>query len=112
MKSLLLKMLGESTTTLQVEYVNLGLIQDTLAQVRANRMTVWEKLVVPALREQGKSAQEIAELLEQYTAEAKDFAYGLAEELSNEVLADDKPSLDTNLSEEDQPRLFDSDTVQ
>src|ERR1700704_1776118 len=97
MKSLLLKMLGESTTTLQVEYVNLGLIQDILAQVRANRMTVWEKLVVPALREQGKSDQEIAELLELYTAEAKDFAYGLAEEIREEILAEEKAGADIDL---------------
>ena len=112
MKSLLLKMLGESTTTLQVEYVNLGLIQDILAQVRANRMTVWEKLVVPALREQGKSDQEIAELLELYTAEAKDFAYGLAEEIREEILAEEKAGADIDLAEEDQPALFDSDTLQ
>jgi hypothetical protein len=112
MKSLLLKMLGESTTTLQVGYVNLGLIQDTLAQVRANRMTVWEKLVVPALREQGKSDQEIAELLEQYTAEAKDFAYGLAEEIREENLAEEKTGANIDLAEEDQPALFDSDTLQ
>ena len=112
MKSLLLKMLGESTTTLHVGYVNLGLIQDTLAQVRANRMTVWEKLVVPTLREQGKSDQEIAELLEQYTAEAKDFAYGLAEEIREENLAEEKAGADIDLAEEDQPALFDSDTLQ
>ena len=112
MKSLLLKMLGESTTTLQVEYVNLGLIQDTLAETRANRMTVWEKLVVPALREQGKSDQEIAELLEQSIAEAKDFAYGLAEEIREENLADEKAGADIDLAEEDQPALFDSDTLQ
>ena len=112
MKSLLLKMLGESTTTLNVGYVNLGLIQDTLAQVRANRMTVWEKLVVPALREQGKSDQEIADLLEQYTAEAKDFAYGLAEEIREENLAEEKAGADIDLAEEDQPALFDSDTLQ
>ena len=112
MKSLLLKMLGESTTTLQVEYVNLGLIQDTLAQVRANRMTVWEKLVVPALRAHGKSDQEIAELFEQDTAEAKDFAYGLAEEIREENLAEEKAGADIDLAEEDQPALFDSDTLQ
>jgi hypothetical protein len=112
MKSLLLKMLGESSTTLQVEYVNLGLIQDTLAETRANRMTVWEKLVVPALREQGKSEQEIAELFEQDTAEAKDFAYGLAEEIRAENLAEEKAGADIDLAEEDQPALFDSDTLQ
>ena len=112
MKSLLLKMLGESTTTLQVEYVNLGLIQDTLAETRANRMTVWEKLVVPALREQGKSDQEIAALFEQDTAEAKDFAYGLAEEIRAENLAEEKAGADIDLAEEDQPPLFDSDTLQ
>jgi hypothetical protein len=112
MKSLLLKMLGESTTTLQVGYVNLGLIQDTLAETRANRMTVWEKLVVPALREQGKGDQEIAALLEQYTAEAKNFAYGLAEEIREENLAEEKAGANIDLAEEDQPALFDSDTLQ
>lgn len=112
MKSLLLKMLGESTTTLRVGYVNVGLLQDTLAQVRANRMTLWEKLAVPALRAQGKSDQEIAELLEQYTAEAKDFAYGLAEEIREEILAEEKAGADIDLAEEEQPALFDSDTLQ
>lgn len=111
-KSLLLKMLGESTTSLRIGSVNLELLQEALAQARANRMTLWENLVVPALREQGKSAQEIANILEQYTAEAKDFAYGLAEEIGKELLADEKRSTDANLSEDDQPRLFDSDTVQ
>jgi hypothetical protein len=75
-------------------------------------MTVWEKLVVPALREQGKSDQEIAELLEQSIAEAKDFAYGLAEEIREENLADEKARADIDLAEEDQPALFDSDTLQ
>jgi hypothetical protein len=75
-------------------------------------MTLWENLVAPALKEQGKSAQEIANILEEYTAEAKDFAYGLAEEIRDELLADEKPSTDASLSEDDQPRLFDSDTVQ
>jgi hypothetical protein len=111
-KSLLLKMLGESTTSLRIGSVNLELLQEALAQARASRMTLWENLVVPALREQGKSAQEIANVLEEYTAEAKDFAYGLAEEIRDEILADEKPSADTSLSEDDQPRLFDSDTVQ
>jgi hypothetical protein len=111
-QSLLLKMLGESTTSLRVGFVNLGLLQDTLAQVRANRMTVWEKLAVPVLKEQGKSDQEIAELLEQYTAEAKDFAYGLAEEIREEILAEEKAGADIDLAEEDQPALFDSDTLQ
>jgi hypothetical protein len=111
-QGLLLKMLGKSTTSLRVGFVNLGLLQDTLAQVRANRMTVWEKLAVPALKEQGKSDQEIAELLEQYTAEAKDFAYGLAEEIREEILAEEKAGADIDLAEEDQPALFDSDTLQ
>ncbi len=113
-KSLLLKMLGQSNTNLRVVCVNLGLLQETLAQVRANRMTFWEKLTVPALREQGKSAQEIADLLEEYTAEAKDFAYGIAEEIRVEVLAAEKKDSATDIEpvDEDQPRLFDSDTVQ
>jgi hypothetical protein len=104
-KSLLLKMLGQSNTSLRVGRVNLGLRQETLAQVRANRVTLWEKLAVPALREEGKSHQEIANLLEEYTAEGKDFAYGVAEELRVEALAAEKESADIDLVEEDQPRL-------
>jgi Spy/CpxP family protein refolding chaperone len=113
-QSLLLKMLGQSNSNLRVVCVNLGLLQETLAQVRANRMTLWEKMAVPALREQGKSAQEIADLLEEYTAEAKDFAYGIAEEIRVEVLAAEKKDSAANIDpvEEDQPPLFDSDTLQ
>jgi len=111
-QSLLLKMLGESTQSLRIESCNLGLIQEALAQARANRITLWENLVVPALREQGKSAQEIANILEEYTSEAKDFAYGLAEEIRDEILAEEKAGADIDLAEEDQPALFDSDTLQ
>ncbi len=43
----------------------------------------------PALREQGKAPEEIASLFETRTKEGQDYAYGLAEEMGNQLLAED-----------------------
>jgi hypothetical protein len=55
---------------------------ETLAECRTERMGLWESLAVPKLREQGKSAEDIARLFETQTEEAKDFAYALAEQIT------------------------------
>jgi predicted DNA-binding protein (UPF0251 family) len=79
---LVMKLLRQSTTCLRVDGVNLGLLQETLAEARAGRRCVWESLVVPSLREQGYSVEDISSLFEEDTARARDFAYALAEEIS------------------------------
>lgn len=94
------KLLRESKTCLRVDGINLGLLQETLAEARAGRKCVWERLVVPNLRERGYSAEEISNLFDEDTARAKDFAYALAQEISNKVLGNEKQSPDASVSQE------------
>jgi hypothetical protein len=79
---LMVELLQQSTTSLRANGVNLGLLEETLAEARAGRRRLWESLVVPSLRERGYSAEEISNLFEEDTARAKDFAYALAAENS------------------------------
>jgi hypothetical protein len=80
-QTLLLKLIEQGQTDLQIESLSLELLQETLAEARAGRMGLWDSLAVPALKAQGKATQEIVRLLEQQSSEAKNFAYGLAEEV-------------------------------
>ena len=48
---------------------------------------IMESLAVPALKAQGKGTQKIARLHEIQSGEAKNFAYGLAEEIRDELSA-------------------------
>lgn len=60
------------------------------SESRAGRKCMWERLVVPSLRDCGYSAEEISNLFEADTARAKDFAYELAEEISNKLLGNER----------------------
>jgi hypothetical protein len=97
---LMVKLLHQSKTCLRVDGVNLGLLQETLAEAHAGRKCVWERLVVPRLREQGHREEHISNLFEEETASAKDFAYALAEEIRQRVLEKEKRSSDANLDQE------------
>jgi len=94
------KLLHESKSCLRVDGVNLGLLQETLAEARAGRKCVWERLVVPRLRERGYSDEEISNLFDEDTARSEDFAYALAQEISNKVIGKEKQSPDINVSQE------------
>lgn len=94
------KLLRESKSCLRVDGVNLGLLQETLAEARAGRKCVWARLVVPSLRERGYSDEEISNLFDEDTARAEDFAYALAQEITNKVVGKEKQSLDENVSQE------------
>ena len=82
-------MIEQGQVAFRVQSLSLELLQETLVEARAARMGSWEHLAVPALREQGKTGSEIANLLETQTVASKDFAYGLAEEIKKELLARD-----------------------
>ena len=97
---LMVKLLDRSKTCLRVDGVNLGLLQETLAEARAGRKCAWERLVVPRLREQEHSEERISNLFEEETASAKDFAYALAEEIRQRVLEKEKRSSDANVDQE------------
>ena len=97
---LMVKLLHQSKSCLRVDGVNLRLLQETLAEARAGRRCVWERLVIPSLREQGYNEEHISSLFEEDTARAKDFAYTLAEEIRDKVLEKEKRSSDTNVNQE------------
>jgi predicted DNA-binding protein (UPF0251 family) len=97
---LMVKLLHQSKSCLRVDGVNLRLLQETLAEARAGRRCVWERLVMPNLREQGYNEEHISSLFEEVTARAKDFAYALAEEIRDNVLEKEKRSSDTNVNQE------------
>ncbi len=84
---LLLKLIEQGQTAVRAESLSLELLQETLAEARAGRIGLWETLAVPALKQAGRDAQQIASMFEQPTDEAKNFAYGLAEEIRDELLA-------------------------
>ncbi len=86
-QTLLLKLIAQAQTAYRIESVTLELLQEALTEGRATRLDLWESLTRPSLNEKGKSPQEIAELFDAKTVEAQDFAYGLAEEIKNQLLA-------------------------
>jgi len=59
----------------------LGLLQETLAEATGSRKIAWNRLEVPPLMEAGLSVREIDERLAADISDAKDHAYGLAEEI-------------------------------
>ena|SRR2546426_1046984 len=109
-EALLLRMIGQSETAFRVESLSLELLQETLAEARAGRLGLWQVLAAPALNEKGNSASEIANLFHAHSEDAKDFAYGLAEEIRNVPDATDTTSPESttaNVEEDDrQGRLF------
>ncbi len=94
------QLLHDSKACLRVDGVNLGLLQETLAEARAGRKCVWERLVVPSLRERGYSAEEISNLFDEDTARSEDFAYALAAEIRDRVTKTEKRLSDANVSQE------------
>jgi hypothetical protein len=105
-------MIGQGETGFRIQSVSLELLQETLVEARAGRMGLWESLAVPNLKEKGGSAEDAARLFDAHTGEARDFAYGLAEEIKNELDATEIDSTSATAHDEDrQGRLiYDSDT--
>lgn len=82
MQMLLLKLIRQGETTLRAQDITLMLAQENLAETMTGRKIVWNRLEVPSLLEAGMLAGEINERLAVELAEAKDSAYGIAEEIS------------------------------
>jgi hypothetical protein len=111
-QALLLKLIEQEQTDLRIKSLSLELLQETLAETHAGRIGLWESLAVPALKEDGKDTQEIASLFERQTDEAKNFAYGLAEEIRDELLAGETdPKVATVDDDDRQGRLLYDDPV-
>jgi len=80
-QTLLLKLIRQNETGLRAHGICLVLLQETLAEATGSRQIVWNRLEVPSLVEAGLSVREIDERLAADIREAKDHAYGLAEEI-------------------------------
>ena len=91
-QTLLLRMIGQGERTFQMQSVSLELQQEAIVEARSGKMNVWEFLVAPGLSAKGKSTGEIAELFDGQNEDAKDYAYGLAEEIKKELDADSPDS--------------------
>ena len=87
-QALLLRHFGQVDCVFRIQSVCLELLQESLAEARAGRMSLWEFLATPALQEKGRSAEEIARLFEEQSQDAKNFAYGLAEKIKKQLDAD------------------------
>ena len=80
-QTLLLKLIRQNETGLRAHGISLVLLQETLAEATGSRQIVWNRLEVPPLVEAGLSVREIDERRTADISEAKDHAYGLAEEI-------------------------------
>jgi hypothetical protein len=82
MQMLLLKLIRQSETTLRAQDITLMLAQEHLAETVTGRKILWNRLEVPSLLQAGILPDEIHDRLALELAEAKDSAYGMAEEIS------------------------------
>jgi hypothetical protein len=80
--------------------VSLELSQEAIVEARTGKTWSWETLVT-SLRESGSSAQEIADLLEAKTEESKGYAYGLAEEIRDQLNAEETDSANATVDDDD-----------
>jgi hypothetical protein len=116
LQALLLRNIGLSEKSLQIGGLNLGLLQETLAEAHAARRVWWTDLSVPRLREKGRSSEEINLRFDGQTEDAKQYAYGVARQIMKEnknghatehqqpAHSSDEPI--ESETEENQPTLF------
>ncbi len=109
-QTLLLRMIGQGERTFQMQSVSLELQQEAIVEARSGKMNVWEFLVAPGLSDKGKSTAEIAELFDGQNEDAKDYAYGLAEEIKNELDADTSDSTGNAGDDDERQASFAYDT--
>jgi hypothetical protein len=94
-------MIGQGESSFQVQSVSLELQQEAIVEARSGKMNVWEFLVAPSLSDKGKSTGEIAQLFDVQNEDAKDYAYGLAEEIKKELDAIDSESTSNTDDDDD-----------
>lgn len=104
-QTLLLRMIGQGQTSFRIQSVSLELIQEALVEARAGKASLWELLLTPALSEKGRSVEQIAELFDAQNYKAKSFAYGLAEEIRDQLDAAETHSASATDSDDRQGRL-------
>jgi hypothetical protein len=80
-ETLLMRLVGEEDTSFRMLDVCLALLQDVLAEVHATRRLSWESLVMPQLREKGLDGNELERQFMVQVDQAKEYAYGVAEQI-------------------------------
>jgi hypothetical protein len=105
-QTLLLRMIGRTESSFQMQSVSLELLQEAVVEARGGKMNVWQFLVAPGLRDKGKSTGEIAQLFDEQNEDAKDYAYGLAEGIKKELDADDSDPTSNTVDDEDRQESF------
>jgi hypothetical protein len=80
-QTLLLKLIRQADTSLRAQGISLILLQEVLAETSAGRKISWNRLEVPALSQTGMTPSQIDEQFAATTNDAKDYAYGVAEEI-------------------------------
>ena len=78
---LLMRLVRQGDISFRILDVCLALLQDVLAEAYATRMLLWESLVLPQLPDAGIQVNELERRFALQTDQAKDYAYGLAEQL-------------------------------
>jgi hypothetical protein len=90
-QTLLLKLIEQGETGVRAQSVSLELLQETAAEARAGRTGLWEAMAVPTLRQAGNNDTQIAGTFDRHTNDGRHFAYSLAEQIRNELLAEETP---------------------
>ena len=81
METLLMRIVRQGDTSLRVHDVCLALLQDVLAEAHATHKISWEFGAAPRLRDDGIAMNEIERRFKLQADQAKNFSYGLAEQI-------------------------------
>jgi len=110
-ETLLLRLIGQGETTFRIQSVSLELLQETLAEAHAGKVSLWEFFLTSVLRDKGRSVGEIARLFDAQDSQAKSFAYRLAGEIKKELDSAGSDSNDTAEEDEDRQGSFTYDAA-
>lgn len=99
-QTLLLRIIEQGHSAFRMHRASLELSQEAIVEARTGKIWSWETLVT-SLREGGSSAQQIADLLEEKTEESKGYAYGLAEEIRDQLDAEERDSANATVDDDD-----------
>src|SRR4030095_12878946 len=105
LQTLLLRIIGQGEIASRIQGVSLELLQEAVAEARGGRSSLWKFLVAPGLEEKGSSYEHVAMLCEAEGEDAKEFAYGLAEEIKKDLEGDNTDPTGS-LSDDDRQGSF------
>jgi len=81
MENLLMRHVRQGDISFRIQDVILALVQDVLAEAHATHRILWQYVAVPRLRDEGVALNELEHRFIAHADQAKDFAYGLAEQI-------------------------------